>query len=385
MVLPALPGYSETFLINKINGLIKKGYEVYLLVNRVRLTESNFPPQVKISSMVRVNNVFQICCSMVAILFLKPLRCANFIVLEWKCGRQILHIIKNLIISMHILKHPLDFVHFEFATMGINRENIAKAMDAVSLVSFRGFDIGLYPYKNPGCYDLLWRRVHHIHTISDDLYHKALKLGLSKDTAVTKIQPAIDTNYFHSSAKMKIHAPLRILSIGRLEWKKGFEYLVPALRLLKEKGIDFKCKIIGSGSYREAIQFFIHQSGLNKEIQLVGQLSPKEIKDALEWTDIYIQPSIQEGFCNSTLEAQAMGCLCVVSDAEGLPENVIHDETGWVVKRRSSKNIFNTILKILELSPELRENIGQKAILRIQNNFNLSKQENEFYQLYEKV
>ena len=55
----------------------------------------------------------------------------------------------------------------------------------------------------------------------------------------------------------------------------------------------------------------------------------------MEWADIYIQPSIQEGFCNSVLEAQAMGLLVIVSDAEGLHENVINNVTGWVVKKRN--------------------------------------------------
>ena len=52
---------------------------------------------------------------------------------------------------------------------------------------------------------------------------------------------------------------------------------------------------------------------------------------------IYLQYSIQEGFCNAVLEAQALGLLTIVSDAEGLPENVIHGETGWVVPKRKPK------------------------------------------------
>ncbi|MBK7870836.1 MAG: glycosyltransferase family 4 protein [Saprospiraceae bacterium] len=52
-----------------------------------------------------------------------------------------------------------------------------------------------------------------------------------------------------------------------------------------------------------------------------------------EKADIYLQYSIQEGFCNAVLEAQAMGLLCIVSDAEGLPENILHGQTGWVVPK----------------------------------------------------
>ena len=47
-------------------------------------------------------------------------------------------------------------------------------MGIKSSVSFRGYDIGLYPYDNPGCYDLLWEKIDKVHTISDDLYNKAI-------------------------------------------------------------------------------------------------------------------------------------------------------------------------------------------------------------------
>ncbi len=385
MILPALPGYSETFIQNKIAGLISNGNKVYLCVNQSKTHRFKFPAQVKVCSMVKVGNYIQICLSMAALILLKPKRCIKFIMLERKSDRQYLRIIKNFIISMHILKQPLDYVHFEFATMGINRENIAQAMGALSLVSFRGFDIGLFPQEHPNCYNLLFEKVDQIHTISDDLYQKALNLGLSKETAVTKIPPAIDTHFFQPSSEKQIHIPLRIMSVGRLEWKKGFGYLLDALHLLKEKGIEFTCRIIGDGSYYEAIQFSIYQLGLKKEVQLLGQQPPNEVKTSLDWADVYVQPSIQEGFCNAVLEAQAMGCFCIVTDAEGLSENVKNNETGLVVKRRSSKGIFNAILEMLDMHPEIRENIRQNAISRVQNNFNLSKQKNEFYQLYERV
>ena len=53
--------------------------------------------------------------------------------------------------------------------------------------------------------------------------------------------------------------------------------------------------------------------------------------------DIYIQYSIEEGFCNAVLEAQSMGVLTIVSDASGLIENVVDGKTGWVVPKRRTK------------------------------------------------
>ena len=95
-----------------------------------------------------------------------------------------------------------------------------------------------------------------------------------------------------------------------------------ALSVLKKKQINFEYHIVGEGNYREAIKYAIHQLKLTDNVILKGQLSQERVKQEMEWADIYIQPSIQEGFCNAVLEAQAMGLLCIVTDAEGLSENV---------------------------------------------------------------
>ena len=105
-------------------------------------------------------------------------------------------IIKNIVINSHILNKRLNWIHFEFATIGINRENIAEAMGIKSAVSLRGFDIGLYPHKHPGCYNLLWRKIDKVHTISDDLYQRALELGLDPHIPSEKITPAINPIFF---------------------------------------------------------------------------------------------------------------------------------------------------------------------------------------------
>ncbi|MCB9276516.1 MAG: hypothetical protein H6564_20955 [Lewinellaceae bacterium] len=52
-----------------------------------------------------------------------------------------------------------------------------------------------------------------------------------------------------------------------------------------------------------------------------------------------------------------MGLLCVVSDAEGLPENVLHGETGWVVSKRCPPKLATQLIHILDSPSEMLENI----------------------------
>ena len=311
-----------------------------------------------------------------------PIRIYNFTRLELIAGRSWSEVVRNIVINTHILDKHLDWLHFGFATMGIGRENVAKAINARSAISFRGYDIGLYPHQHPNCYSLLWERIEKVHTISDELYEKALSLGLHPDIPVQKITPAIDINFFFSKKILKLHDPIRLLSVGRLTWKKGFEYSLMALDLLKKEGIDFEYRIVGDGDYREAIIFAMHQLQLTDHVKLKGQLSQGEVKEEMEWADIYIQPSIQEGFCNAVLEAQAMGLLCIVTDAEGLSENVFDRKTGWVVNKRSPEKIVSEIKVVKEMDYNQLNKIKKNAIQRVRNNFNLSKQINKWVGFY---
>ena len=381
LVLAALPGYSETFIWSKIEGLLNSGKDISLFINKQKKNQY-LKLDIPIYSQPDTSKKYKVIMQLLRLLIQKPIRFFRFIYLENSLSIKWPNILKHLIINYHLLTQKLDWIHFEFATLGIGRENVAEVIGAKSSVSLRGFDIGLYPHKHYGCYDLLWETIDKVHTISDDLYNQALDLGLNAGVPFQKITPAIDINIFISNEKQGLHNPLRILSVGRLTWKKGFEYALKALEILKNKGINFEFTIAGEGKYREAIMFAIHQLKLTEKVTLLGTISHAEVKKQMEWADIYIQPSIQEGFCNATLEAQAMGLLCIVTNAEGLSENVINAETGWVVEKRNSELIASQIRSILSTDSYKLGKIRAASILRVKSDFNLLSQKEKWNYFY---
>ena len=373
LILPTLPGYSEPFFYNQINGLIKNGFRVSLFLAR-KVDSEAVRLSIPIHYQVNINNKLYLLFSFIITCVMHPLICIRLFKLEIGSHGDWTRSLKNLIINFHIIGKSLDWLHFCFTTAGIGRENLARAMGARSAVSFRGFDIGLYSHQHPGCYDLLWQKIDKVHTISDDLYKQAIDLGLDPKTPYEKITPAINTEFFKSNVQENLHNPLRILTVGRLTWKKGYEYALKALSLLQEKQINFEYRIVGEGDYREAILYAIHQLGLTDNVILRGQLSPEKVKDEMEWADIYIQPSIQEGFCNAVLEAQAMGLLCIVTNAEGLSENVLDGKTGWVVPKRSPEAITEQIISIKNMEMLQYNKIRENAIVRVKDHFYLNEQ-----------
>ncbi|MDT0552262.1 glycosyltransferase family 4 protein [Urechidicola vernalis] len=385
IVLSKPPSYSETFFVSKIKGLQRHGHEVILFVQSGEeafdlCTVNTALPIYRRNIVKQLYYVLK-----VFLLFIRHFQvCLRFMQTERVYGTGWIGVIKKVYVNMHILTKKLDWLHFGFATMALGKEHVAKAIKAKMAVSFRGFDMAIYPIKYPNCYKVLWEQVDKVHTISNDLYQLALTNGLNSEIPFQKITPAIDVNNFNraDADHQKSSDTIKIMTVARLHWKKGLTYTLQALKLLKDKGIDFQYTIIGEGTEYEKLMYIRYQLGLEKEVQLIGKVPHSTIKELLVAHDIYVQYSISEGFCNAVIEAQAMGLLCVVSDAEGLSENVLHNKSGWVVPKRSPEKLATKIAEIIELEKNLKKKITDFAMDRVKKEFNLKKQQQEFVTFY---
>ncbi len=383
LCLTSAPGYSETFIRSKIKGLLDAGFDVRVFLFNSTSSKDN----------IKYYNPFPLKFPLVVFYFpfvlfylilRHPFVVRKFIQLEREDGRKFVSIGKSLYLNAHIFLHgDLDWLHFAFATIAIDRENVALAMHTKLAISLRGFDIGLYPLTHPGCYKKLWTRVQKVHTISDDLFQLALENGLPASIPFQKIRPALDVSKLKPKNNPgEIQNSVRILSIGRLEWKKGFTYALQAMHLLQQRGIKFTYSIVGSGSAEQELLHTMRDLKLENNVSLVGKLSHSEIFKLLHQSDIYLQPSVQEGFCNALLEAQGTGLLCIATDAEGLTENVLHKKTGWIVPKRNHFAIADAILEIIVMDIHKRRAIALSAEERIGSEFGTHRLIDEFKFFY---
>lgn len=102
---------------------------------------------------------------------------------------------------------------------------------------------------------------------------------------------------------------------------KGQEYVIEALGRLKKKGIIFKYKLAGSGSY-EYLKKIAEENDVLEEIEFCGVLSHDQVFEWLDNIDFYIQPSKQEGLPRSMIEAVSRACPAAGSTAGGMGELV---------------------------------------------------------------
>lgn len=128
--------------------------------------------------------------------------------------------------------------------------------------------------------------------------------------------------------------------------------------------------------------FTVRDLKLESNVSLIGKLPHEEIFNKLNQSDIYIQPSVQEGFCNALLEAQGTGLLCIATNAEGLSENILNGETGWIIPKRDYLAIANRVEEIIALSLDKRTHTVQTAMNRVADEFKMVRLITEFKLFY---
>ncbi|MBM3441324.1 MAG: glycosyltransferase family 4 protein [Bacteroidetes bacterium] len=386
LIFSKVPAYSETFFRNKIAALEEAGYTVVVLAGGGRRPDQRYA-HISIGYDTYSTGITKALAAITAALRLmgSPRRTIRLYRKNQQDGFSANNNLKSLLNAAHIIGHRLDWLHFGFASNALYLENLAAIMGAKMAVSIRGFDISIQPLKQPGCYALLWKRIDKLHYISDALYRKALADGLSPLVAAVRIEPAADLEILRW-ASTPTPAPdkvVRFLTIGRLSWKKGYVQTFMALAALKAGGQRFTYRIVGDGDDIEMILYMRKALGLEQEVVLEGRKSHPETLQLLNACDIYLQYSVQEGYCNAVVEAQLFGRPCIVSDAEGLPENVIHGVTGWVVPANHPERLHEKITEVLALSAADQAMVGTAASARIRQSLSLEGQLQKFISFYE--
>ena len=383
LVLIKTPSYSEKFLISKIKGLQQGGHKVILFADKnddFKICEVVDMPKV---SKFFFLQIIKMALAYFTVIIQSPITVINFLRLEKLDGISFRFRWENLYLSSKILSKDLDWIHFCFTTTALRKENVAKSINAKMGVSLRGYDINIYPLKNKNCYSLLWKKVDKVHSISNSLLKKAKKHGLDNSIKQEVIFPAINTKRFKSKTNavpFNSKNTIQILTVARLHWIKGIEYIIEAMGKLES--VNFHYTVVGSGIEYERLVLVVNQLKLTNKVKLVGYIPHDDIVSLYEKADLYIQYSLEEGFCNAVLEAQSMGVLTIVSDASGLSENIVDRKTGWVVPKRDPMLLAKKIKEIISMDDEKLIIIRLNGIKRVKTKFNLISQKKHFNRFF---
>ena len=296
----------------------------------------------------------------------------------------------RLYVDAELIGLKPEIVHFEFGALAVDRMHLGEILKCKIVVSFRGHDLNFVGLDQPDYYADVWTQADAVHLLGRDLWARAQERGCPPDMKHALIAPAIDLERFGCAGRPSEEIigmssrPARLVSVGRLNWTKGHEYVMSSVRLLIDSGVSVRLRIVGEGDFLDAASYCRRELGLEDVVTLLGAVSPMQVVEELGDADILVQGSVTEGFCNAVMEAQAMNRPVVVTDAGGLPENITDGVTGFVVARRDPVAMAEKLALLIN-DPDLRQEMGIAGRQRVETLFRLEDQIRAFENLYDEI
>lgn len=166
---------------------------------------------------------------------------------------------------------------------------------------------------------------------------------------------------------------LNILALGRFDVTKGFDVLIDACAILKQKGVNFKLtlaggggKIMGLGKLEKSLRQQRKYLELENEIIMPGLINHDELPAILAEHDIFTAPCVihksgkRDGIPNTVIEAMTFEMPIIATDVNALPEVVIDGKTGIIIPQGNPKALADAFIWMRENSKKAC-NMGENA------------------------
>jgi len=221
---------------------------------------------------------------------------------------------------------------------------------------------------NPG--DLLrtkLRRAKFVVTCVKANQERLVALGV-KETPIYNIYHGLDARQFapRADAAGEPATPV-LLSVGRLVEKKGFPVLIEACRLLRAKGYQFQCQIIGGpGPCAGQVSSMIRELEMEGTVTLRPAVTQEALREIYQQATVFALPcqiagnDDRDGIPNVLVEAMASGLPVVSTSISGIPELIENGVNGLLTPQKDARALADAIAKLLD-SPALMRKLGAAA------------------------
>ncbi len=169
--------------------------------------------------------------------------------------------------------------------------------------------------------------------------------------------------------------------VGRLVPQKGLSYLLAAAELLRARYGNLRFVVVGDGPLRSELAPLAGSSGSSR-FHFLGERG--DVPRLMGLFDVLVVPSEWEPFGLVNLEAQAAGKPVVAFNIDGIPEAVVHGETGLLVPHRDSRALASAIAQLLDDAP-LRVRMGAAGRRRVEEKFDAQDMTRAFEAFYERA
>lgn len=391
VLFDTFPSLSETFLYNTVHSWQQAGVELNLLSRKRGTSIQNIPFLSEVTYLPPETLAFPVRVLILFWFLLRLLPTPQKLSLAWRClskydkGLRAKFQLAYRIVPL--ILNQTDIMYFPFGGMAVKYLEYLRETNALVIFSLRGSDINVEPLRS----DLYRDRMREalgvaqaVHCVCHAIESKARSLTESANLHV--IHTALGREFLHSKDMPGDDAGdvFEIVSVGRLDWKRGLEHGIVAAKELACRGVNFRWQIIGDGNYRLPLQWAIRDMGMEDHIFLTGPLSQKDVAQTLQHADVFFHPSITDGISNAVLEAMSLGLPVVACDVGGMREAVPSDAYGFLVPARHWKQMTDG-LELLSKDRDLRKKIGSAARTLVHEKFSAQAQTKRFLSLFEQV
>jgi phosphatidylinositol alpha-1,6-mannosyltransferase len=176
-----------------------------------------------------------------------------------------------------------------------------------------------------------------------------------------------------------------ILSVGRLQRRKGFDSVIRAVPLLRDRGIDAHYAVIGIGEDREYLQRLARELGVADRVHLLGHVPYEDLPRWYAACDLFAMPNRDidgdtEGFGLVFLEAASAGKPALAGTAGGTASAVVDGATGLRVDGEQIESIAQGLARLLG-DPEQARRMGRNGRARVLDNFTHQRRVDELRHL----
>lgn len=386
-IVSVFPATSATFILNEMLMLKEKGYKIKIVSlrkpinqiyqNGVEEFEEDiiYVPHIKQS----LNEGLKLISSNFKYLIYNPIKYIKglYKASKGKSTNLIYDYIRAVYLVNYLNNSEIDHIHSQFAH---GPTTIAYYLNMLTgkKFSFTCHAVDIFVQSNSKTLEEKINKAEFVATISN------YNVGFIENKLINKnlvgklnvVRCGINPQDYKPLEKPKYNEVKKIFSVGRFVEKKGFKYLIDALKIISDKGINFQCNIVGDGPLFNEINEKVQQLKLTKKINLIGQADSQKIKDYLSNSDMFVLPCTKatngdmDGIPVSLMESMAYKLPVVSTNISGIPELVIDGKNGLIVEEKNSEKLADAIEKLI-LNKDIRLKYGENGRKHIIDEFGL--------------
>jgi len=378
---------STTFIENLINNLSSTGIKILLFGKKFREVKYNENVEILDTPDSGPALLFFIVKESFKSLFRNPALYSKALSKIFSSDKGIKNNLKELGMILPIINNEPDIFHIQWGKTLQKNPYLFELLSCRFALSLRGAHINYSPLNDKALaesYKMYFPLIDGFHAVSEAISKEAQKYG-ADSKKIKVIYSGVSNEFQNTKAPIKSDNSeiIKIISIGRYHWKKGYHYALDAMKMLIKNGIEFKYTIVAQGEVPEEILFMLDDDAeLKNRVELKSGIPHDMLMKELSGSDILILPSVEEGIANVVLESMALGIPVICTDCGGMNEAITDGVEGFIVRVREPQMLAEKITELSKMKDELKEKIIFNAQNKIKEKFsneNLKKGFEDFY------